>query len=167
MESERIERQAAETILESGVRVKLPAPLFLRLFGKKTVNVTIHRPKLRTMLTATRLSLQAGFSIDSLVDGSTEAALDLVDKHTETVCHIVSVHILNGRRKNRLFSKKLGNYLLSSLTSDKLLGMAVTIILMSRYQDFTTTIRLFKTMRMTTTAPKNLSPDEQGSQKAT
>jgi len=163
---EEIQRQAAETMLERGVRVKLPAPRFLRLFGKKTVNVTIHQPYLRTIVTAGSLALSKGFSLDGLTEGKTDAALELVVKHAPTISKIIAVYVLNGKWRNRLFSRMLGAWLLSVLTNARLLEISVIIILMSRYEDFTSSIRLFKQMSMTMMMPKNLSPEEKGSQEA-
>jgi predicted neuraminidase len=166
MDANAIQRKAAETFLERGVRVPLPAPRFLRLFGKKTVNVVIRQPYLRTLFTASELALSDGFSLDGLDQGQTDAALELINKHSKTAARIVAVYFLNGKWKNRLFSKRVGSWLFSKLTNQKLLEITVTIVLMSRYQDFTSSIRLFKQMSLTTMMPKNLSPEEKGSQEA-
>jgi hypothetical protein len=166
MDAAEIQRRASEVILERGVRVPLPAPRFLRLFGKKTIDITIYQPYLRTMHTATNLALSEGFSLDALTEGKPDAALELISKHSTTVSHIVAVHVLNGKWRNRLFSRMLGTWLFSRLTNSRLLEITVTIMLMSRYQDFTTTIRLFKGLSVTMMTPKNLSPKERGSQEA-
>lgn len=166
MNPEEVQRKAAETMLERGVRVPLPAPRFLRVFGKKTVNITIHQPYLRTIQTGALLALKKGFSLDSLTEGKTDAALELIVKHGPTVSHCVAVYVLNGKWLNRLFSRTLGAWLFSKLTSSRLLEISVTIVLMSRYQDFTSSIRLFKQMSITMMTPKNLSPKEMGSQEA-
>lgn len=166
MKPEEIQRRAAETILERGVRVPIPAPRFLLLFGKKEIGIILHEPYLRTIQTAAALSLKDGFSIDELATGNTDAAMKLVLDHSETVARIVAVHFLNGKWKNRLFSKILGSWFLSRLTNRRILDIALIIVMISRYQDFTTTIRLFKEMSMTIMIPKNLSPKEKGSQEA-
>jgi len=167
MDATEIQRKAAETIIERGVRVKLPAPRFLRLLGKKTISVTIHRPTLRTMFTALSFALKEGFSIDGLAEGKTDAALKLIVNHSQTVCQIVAVHLLNDKWLIRLFSRPLSRWLFSKLNNGLLLDISVTIVLLSRYQDFTTTIRLFKGLTMNLTTPKNLSPEGEGSQEAT
>jgi len=164
MDATEIQRRASEIILERGVRVPLPAPRFLRMFGKKTIGITIYQPYLRTMHTAVNLALREGFSLDGIAEGKTDAALELISKHSLTVAQIIAVHALNGKWRNRLFSRMLGAWLFSRLTNSRLLEIAVTIMMMSRYQDFTTTIRLFKGLSMTMMSPKNLSPEEKGSQ---
>jgi len=166
MTPEEIQRQAAETMLERGVRVPLPAPRFLRLFGKKTIGITIYQPYLRTIKTAALLALSDGFSLNDLTEGKTDAALQLASKHAETISRIIAVYVLNGKWRNRLFSRLLGSWLFSRLTAGRLLEVSVAIILMSRYQDFTSSIRLFKQMSLTMMMPKNLSPEEKGSQEA-
>lgn len=166
MDATEVQRKAAETMLERGVRVPLPAPRFLRLFGKKTIGVVVHQPYLRTLFTASSFALSAGFSLDKLEQGETDAALKLVNQHAKTIARIIAVYLLNGKWKNRLFSRLVGSWLFSKLNNQKLLEISVAIILMSRYQDFTSSIRLHKQMSLTIMMPKNLSPKENGSQGA-
>jgi hypothetical protein len=157
------EQLAAERILESGVRVKVPAPLFLRLFGKKEIGLLIKQPYLGTLMHISRLTLKAGFDFEGLDKGDMEAAHDLVKQHTGTICRILSVSVLNSRVKINLFGRFVAGWLKWKIKPRKLAEIIMTIILLSGVQDFTSSIRLIRSLKVTT--PRNLSPKDQGSQK--
>ena len=162
MDKRRIEQIAAERILESGVRVTIPASLFLRLFGKKTVKLVIRQPFLGTLAYVSKLSLEAGFNFEEIDKGDLDAAHKLVSQHARTICRIIAVTVLGTRTRIRLFSGILSRWLLWKLKPRKLTEITMTIILLCGVQDFTSSIRLLRSLRIT--APKNLSPSDQGSQ---
>lgn len=165
MTKTNVEQLAAERILESGVRVKLPAPLFLRMLGKKQVSLLIKQPYLGTLMHISRLALQSGFDFEQIDRGEMEAAHRLVSEHARTASRIVAVAVLNSRLKIRLFARPLAGWLQYKLKPRKLAEIIMTLVLLSGIQDFTSSIRLIRSLRVT--APKNLSPAEQGSQEDT
>lgn len=156
------EQLAAERIIESGVRVPIPAPLFLRLLGKKTIGLLIRQPYLGTLTHISQLTLKAGFDFSNIDKGEMEAVHKLIIEHTGTMCRIVSVTVLNSRLKIKLFGRWMAGWLKWKLKSRKLAEIIMTIILLSGVQDFTNSIRLIRSLKVT--APRNLSPAEQGSQ---
>jgi hypothetical protein len=153
------EKQAAEVLLDRGVGWKLSAPWYLRILGKKTVTVTIKPLRLGTLLELSRL--YAGMNIDA-----SQLEKDptlLVNKHATTVCRIAAVCMLNKKGRIWMFSGFLTKFLLSRLTANALLEVMIFISTYSGVEAFIDTIRLIGEMRMT--APRNLSPEDQGSQK--
>ena len=164
MQTDRTEQLAAETLLENGVRITVPAPFFFRLIGKKTIKLKLRQPTLRTLLIVSGMSLKAGFSFDGIDAGNIDAAHDLINTHAKILARIVAVFILRKKRIIKLFSGLLGNYLLDKLTPKKLAEIVLIVVALGGVQDFTDSIRLIRSMRIT--APKNLSPTDQGSQQA-
>lgn len=154
-----IEAQVADTILEKGVRVKLPAPFFLPF--RKTIGVIIHQPTMRTLLEVSSIALRSGFQLEKLT-GDIDSAHQAVKDHTPAVVKIVATLMLNGRVKIALFRGILRWWLMNNLTARKLGEITLVTVAFSGIQDFTTSIRLIGTMRVT--APKNLSQDLRGSQ---
>jgi hypothetical protein len=154
-----IEAKVAETILEKGVRVKLPAPFFLPF--RKTIAVTFHQPTLRTLLKVASIALRSGFQLEKLT-GDVETAHKAVVDHTPAVVKIVATLMLNGRIRSAVFQRILEWWLINNLTARKLGEITLVTVAFSGVQDFTTSIRLIGTMRVT--APKNLSQDLRGSQ---
>lgn len=161
MDASRIERKAAETILERGVRVTLPAPRFLQMLGKKTVNATLRQPTLGTLHTVSSLALKAGFSFEGIDKGDLDAAHQLINQHAATAAKIIAVVLLNSRLKIKLFAGIYGWLLMDRINSRRLAEITVLIVTLSGVQDFTTTIRLIRTM--TVTGARNLSPTDRGS----
>lgn len=164
METNEIERRAAQTILERGVRVKLPAPRFLRILGKKEIRVTIRQPNMGTLLHVSELAIAEGFSFTGIDSGEMEAAHELISLHTKSCVRIVAIIILGTKVKSRLFAGILSRWLLWKLTPKRLFEMILIIVTMSGVQDFTNSIRLIRSMKMT--MPRNLSPTSEGSHEA-
>lgn len=162
MDKKRTEQLAAETLLERGVRVKLPAPRFFQALGRKTISLIVKQPYLGTMLHLSRLCLKAEFNLDEVDEGKPEAAHRLMRDHGKTVARMVAVTILNSRVKIKLFSGIMSTYLLWHMKPNDLVKTAALIVTLSGIQDFTNTIRLVRSMTMT--RPRNLSPEVQGSQ---
>lgn len=159
-----IEQLAAETILERGVRVGLPAPRFFRFFGKKEVGIIIKQPYLGTLLHVSRLCTKAGFDFEGIDEGKLDAAHQMMVDNVKDAARIIAFCVLNSRLKIWLFTWFLTDWLIWKLKPRKLAEISMLIITLGGYQDFTTSIRLLRMMKVTT--PKNLSPQDQGSQQA-
>lgn len=158
---EHIEQRVSDAILEKGVRVKLPAPFLLRLVFIRNISLVLRQPGAGTLLHVARLSLQSGFNIDSLNKGEINEVHRMIEAHAKTMAKICAVLFLNGKWKIRLFARPFANWLMWKLTARKMAEIALLAVVYGGYQDFTTTIRLIATGRITT--PKNLSPDVRGS----
>jgi hypothetical protein len=156
------ERLAADTILERGVRVKLPAPFFLRLFSRN-VHLTLRQPRYGTLLHVARISLKAGFDITKLDSGDINAAHEIISQYARPVARIAAILFLDSKWKIKLFSRILANWLIWKLTPRKMAEIAMLAVAYGGIEDFTTTIRLIGAMRMKATAPRNLSQKENGS----
>lgn len=155
-----IEQYAADTILEKGVRVRIPAPFFLRIFLVKRIGLLFHQPYLGTLMHVARLSVKDGFDLAEL-NGEINDVHELVLKHSKTLRKIVAVLYLNSGWKIRLFTGLVAKWLEYKLTPSKLAEIAVVVVAYSRLEDFTSTIRLIGAMRIT--SPRNLSHTENGS----
>jgi len=160
-----VERRAAETILERGVRVPIPAPRFLRLLGKKQIKVMIRQSHLGTLEHFSTLELKEGFSFEGIDSGNLDAAHEMISKHGKTVRKLLAIVILDSRLKIWLFSDLLASWLKWKLTPKRLLEVFLVAVTISGVEDFTNTIRLIRSMRVT--MPRNLSPTSKGSHEAT
>ena len=156
------ERLAAETILEKGVRVKLPAPFFLRPFWPE-IGLKIRQPKYGTLLHVAQLSLKAGFDVTKLETGEFAEVHALYDQYLKPLSRIIAVLFFNSKWGIRLFSRIMALWLIWHLTPRKMAEITVVAVAFSGYEDFTTTIRLIGAMRMKATAPRNLSHEKNGS----
>lgn len=160
----RVEIQAAELLLDKGVRVELRAPFLLRWFGKKTFSLVVKRPMAGTMARISRRYLMLGIDASKLDQGDIGEAHELLSKHLKPVSMILAIGIIRGWISGWMFARPLAFYLRWNMDALEMAKMAVLLIQLSGIQHFTNTIRFLMMLRIT--KPKNLSPKEKGSQKA-
>jgi hypothetical protein len=152
-----IEKQAAEVLLDRGVRWKVPAPWYLRLIGKKTVSLGVTSLKLGTLLELSRLYIEMDLTSEQM-KGDTHK---IIQDHLKTVCRITAMCILNSKIKIRLFTKPLARYILWAFTANMQLEVILFITNYSGTESFLTTIGFIRDLKIT--SPKNPSPEIQGS----
>lgn len=106
------ELQAAESILRRGVQYKVPAPLFLRLVGIKSVKILITQLYYGTELRIAAILESKGITEDKI---KTAEPHKLMLDHYRDILRIVALASLNKRVINPL-SLWLREYYLSRLT---------------------------------------------------
>lgn len=153
------ERMAAETILQRGVKVKIPAPWFIRWF-KKTVTLRLSSPYEGTMFRVSAYYLSTGLTDDKLEDITIEQSLTLMSIHGKAISKAVACAILNGYLKGKLFTKPLAWYLRWHLKPRELFALTTALLLYGGTADFMNTTRLVRKMKATT---PNLGRKTEGS----
>lgn len=136
-----VQQRAADVLLDRGVRVKLPAPFWYRLLGKRYQHHILHRPKLGTLVAMSRVSAQIELDFDKLTDGTFREAYAVVDRYGALVARWVAIALLNDRRSIERMADRLANRLLWGLTTEQLAELFTVVVLLSGVQDFLTTIR--------------------------
>lgn len=150
MENPQIEQFAADTILQRGVKVKIPAPFLLRkLRIKKTVSLTLSSPFEGTMHRVASYYLRTGITMDMVEGLTTEEAVKLHAKHGKTISKAVAVAILNGYVTGWLFTKPLAWYLRWHLKSHELYVLTTTLLIYGGVQDFINTTKSVRKMTLT------------------
>jgi hypothetical protein len=151
------EKHAADILLDRGVSWPIKAPWFFRIVGKKTIRI-----KVKALKYGTLLELSSLYSAMGITEADFKSQHKMILKHLKTVCLIAAICILNSKTRIRLFSKPLARFILKRFTANMLLEVMIFIISYSGVTSFLSTIRLIGDLSMT--APKNLSPENQGSQ---
>ena len=151
-EEPQTEKFAADTILQRGVAVKIPAPLFLRIIGKKTINLTVTSPFEGTMHRVASYYLGTGITTDQLEGITAEDALALMAKHGKTISKAVAVAILNGYVSGYLFTNFLAWYLRWHLTPNQMFTFTTLLVIHGGISDFIDTTKSVR--KMTITQPK-------------
>jgi hypothetical protein len=154
------EKQAAETLLDKGIKVRVSAPLLLRLIGIRKLRPVMRQPFLGTLHRISLIYLNSGMTADELANVSETNAHELYRRYAMPLAEIMAQALLNGRIRGRLFGKVLAKWLAEHVQPIDLMLMANVLVGLNSKQAFTNTIRLVSTM--TTTAP-NLSQTNQGS----
>lgn len=155
---DQTELKAAKILLKRGVKVPVTAPLFFRIFGKKTINLVITAPTLFTLIKIAEKFCE--MRIKDLKDLSLSSSFELLKLHHKTMLEIVGISILNDKKKLwRL--PFLVRLLKNSLDAETLSYLFYIIIAYGGVEDFINTIRLAEVTKIT--KPMNLSPQEKTS----
>src|SRR5690606_8493094 len=95
-EDVNVERLAAETILQRGVKVKARAPLLLRLVGIKRITLTLRHPTAGTLMRVASYYLRTGLTLEKLDGLKAEEALSVMAVHGTSLRRAVATALLNG-----------------------------------------------------------------------
>ena len=148
-ENQHTEKFAADTILQKGVKIKIPAPFFIRWF-RKHISLSLTSPFEGTMHRVASYYLSTGMTMDLLEGLTTEEALNLQLKHGKTISKAVAVAILNGYWSGMILTKPLAWYLRWHLKSSELYVLTTTLLIFGGVQDFMNTTRSVRKMKLTT-----------------
>lgn len=141
MDEPEVQQRAADVLLDRGVRVKVPAPVWYRLVGVKEVSVTLYRPKLGTLIAMSRISAAIDVDFEKLTDGSFKEAYNLCNRYGEQIAKWVAVALLNDKRAIERQANRLARRLMWGMPTDRLAELFTLVVLLSGVQDFLTTIR--------------------------
>lgn len=151
-----VEHKTANILLKRGVQVPVTAPLFLRIFGKKTVSFSIQALSMQALLLIalryTKMNLKDAESI------SLTEAFELLKTHHKAMSEIIAIAILDGRYN--FLVKPLARWL-RRISTHEISVLFQLIIVYGGVEDFINTIRLTGATRIT--MPMNLSPKEKTS----
>ncbi len=148
--------QAANAILERGVRFRLPAPFWKRWLKKDYV--TIRHLKPGTILEFSRVVI--GRKLESAIAaGDYEFLLQAV----EPCARCIAIAILNDKRKIARHTDKLTERLLWKVSPVSLVEVFAKIAVMNRVADFMTITKFFLTQMQMMMNPRNLGQKMSGS----
>ena len=158
-ENPAVERLAVETILQRGVKVKIPAPWFIRWI-KKSWTLRMGSPFEGTMFRIARYYLSTGITQEKLDNLTAEEALVLMNVHGKAITKAVACALLNGYLKGKLFTKPLAWYLRWTMTAQDLFALTTALVLYGGTTDFINITRLVRSQKPTT---PNLGQKTKGS----
>jgi len=147
--NEVVERLAAETILNRGVKVKIAAPRFMRWL-KKTITIRLRSPYEGTMYRVAAYYLSTGIKEQDLTNITVEESLALMAVHGKAITKAVACAILNGYWSGLLFTKPFAWYLRWHCKPQELFALTTAILIYGGTQDFTNTTRSVRLMKLTT-----------------
>jgi len=156
-------------LLDRGIAFRIPAPWFMRLFGKKKLKIIVKRLRLGTLLHLSILEelsaelqpLKVGGEREKVIKEMKAEPLTLPYKvivdNLPTVTSEVAACLLNSNLKIRLFKKLLARYLKWAVHPDQLQELVMWLFIYGRAESFTITTKFLR--KMTMTMPMNLGQD--------
>lgn len=154
-----IEKLAALALLDRGVAFRIPAPWWMRLFGKKTLKLNVRRLYLGTLIHLSTLEGIAPLEPVEVPPDHQQLIADMdatprsipiaeIIAQTMPVCQAIAACLLNSRFKIALFAKILSRYLRKNCTPDQLQELAMWLFVYGRAESFTNTTKLIERMKM-------------------
>ncbi|WP_336834082.1 hypothetical protein [Sphingobacterium siyangense] len=143
------EIKAAQTILEKGSGLEIPAPFFCRLLGQKTLKFDIRKPTASTCLEIIIMRLQMKITDEEFENMTIEQGLTFMAQHGNTVAQILAKVILSNQHIKGVTEKGLAKMLLKYFPFSFLMERFHEVTLGSGLEDFMNFIGCIKTVRLT------------------
>lgn len=143
------EIKTVETLLDRGVQVDLPAPRFLRLFGKKTISFTVSRPDGETLLQISGLYLKMKKAATTVDAETIDEAHLMIHECMIPASRIVAYGMQPYNTPLGLRNRLLARYLRRHLDTRRMAELWMMICSMAGAHDFINFIRSLSAMRTT------------------
>lgn len=144
---------AAQTILDRGVRFRLPAPFWKRWLKRDWI--IIRNLKAGTILEIARVVVD-----EKLEDVAGLSDYEFLYKSIPACARCIALAALNDKAKIARSSDKLTEMLLHYVSNESLIQLFMQIKVMSRVADFMNITRYLLTITQTMMNPKNLGRDD-------
>ena len=143
------EALAAEAILDNSLKINLPSPRLLRLFGKKTIPLRFRRPTAGQLLEMSAMYVRMNIDLVKLGDGEAGVLFEHIARHAPACCRIIARGLIRGRLSAFLFARLLARYLLWHTDMLSLAELTKLILFLSGGENFPSIIRSIAYMKMT------------------
>lgn len=147
--------RAADTILDRGVRFKMPAPFFIRLLGLNKIRIKPFRPG--TILEFSRIVLEAG------LENASELSVLQLQAKVKPIARCLAVSQLNSRWKIKWLSGLWTRWILWHTHYLNLIEMFLTLQRINAAYDFTIITKFYSQQTAMMMNPKNLGQQRNGS----
>ena len=135
-----VEARAADALLDRRLKLNLPAPWLLRIFGCKTIPLWVKLPTAGSLIRMSSLFARMEIDLQHLHDGNFGSVLEQIAKHGVTTSRIIAYGLLRGSWSARLLNRPLAWYIRSHMPMLGLAELATIIVLMSTSESFVSII---------------------------
>lgn len=156
----QIEAQAADALLDRRLKINLPAPWPLRIFGRKTIPIWVKRPVASNLFRMSRLFVRMGNDPEKVKTESFGTVLEYIGQHGVTASRIIAYGLIRGSFSAWLLNRPLAWYIRSHSTLPNLAELVKIITVLSGAEAFVSIIRSVSQLKMT---DPTLSQTETGS----
>ena len=156
----RIEAAAANALLDRRLKINLPAPWLLRLFGWRTIPIWVKLPVAANLIRISHLFVQMGIDPKTVTAESFGTVLEYIGRHGVTASRIIAYGLIRGSFSAWLWNRPLAWYIRNHSTLPNMAELVKIITVISGAEAFVSIIR--SVSQMTLTDP-TLSQTETGS----
>lgn len=144
-----VEMNAADSLLDRRLKINVPAPWLLRLFGKKTVPIYVKRPVGQNLFRMASLYVKMDIDLMKLQNGEMRTLLECIGRNAVTVSRIIAFGMIRGNISAFLFNRPLAYYLRSYMDMRSMAELTKIIVLISTGEDFVSIITSLGSLRLT------------------
>lgn len=157
----KTEQAAAQALLDRGIAFRIPAPLLWRLFGKKTMRISVKQLRLGTLVYLSyfndlnayeRVQEIGDFRLSLIKEMGFEpisVAVNAIVENRKKISRSIACMLLNHPIKIRLFSAMMARILERRCTAEQLQELTMWLMVYSRVESFLNTTKLLGTMTLT------------------
>ena len=145
-----VEKNAAEALLDRRLKINLPGPWVLRLFGRRTIPVFVKRPVAQNLFRMSRHFASMDIDLKEVKAGEVGTLLECVGRNGVTVSRIIATGMIRGNMGVFLFSRPLAWYIRCNMDMREMAELTKIIVLLSGVEDFVSTITSVSSLRLTT-----------------
>lgn len=144
-----IEMNAADALLDRRLKINIPAPWIIRVFGKQTIPVYVKRPVVQNLLRISRLFVRMDIDIKQLKAGELGTLLECIGKNGVTTSRLIAHGMIRGGMAAWWLNRPLAWYLRTHMDMRGLAELAKIIVLLAGSEDFVSIITSVSNLRLT------------------
>ena len=156
----RIEAQAADALLDRRLKINLPAPWLLRIFGRRSISIWVKLPVAANLFRMSHLFVQMGIDPKEIQTESFGTVLEYIGRHGVTASRIIAYGLIRGSLAAWLWNRPLAWYIRNHSTLPNMAELVKIIVLLSGAEAFVDIIKSVSQLKMT---DPTLSQTETGS----
>lgn len=144
-----VEMNAADALMDRRLKIILPAPWIMRVFGKKTIPVWVKRPVAQNLLRISRLLVKMGINLKELKAGELGTLMECIAENLVPASRIIAYGMIRGAIASWMLNRPLALYLRCYMDMRSLAELANIIVLISGGEDFVSIITSVSNLRIT------------------
>lgn len=153
-----VELKATETLLDKGVKIYFKAPLFFRIFRKKTIVLRLRNPSIGTTVRCSNYYLKVGLTPEQSKSVEFNELLKAQATKSYLFARLVACAIINNRFWGWLLTKPLAYYIMGNIEMKHLCKLVEILIIQGGVEDFTNIIGLAQKMNIMSQTSQQNSP---------
>ena len=131
-----VEQLAADALLDRRLKINLPAPWLLRVFGKRTIPVWVRIPVGNSLIRMCKLFARMDIDAKRLTEGDFGTVLEYIGKHGVTASRMIAYGMLRGPLSSLLLCRPLAWYIREHMTMRDMADLTKIIVAMSTSDAF-------------------------------
>ena len=145
-----VEINAAESMLDTRLRIHVPAPWFLRLIRIKTVPIIYYRPVYAQLLRMSRLYVKMGIDLEKSDESGTIERFTVLARNGVTASRMIACGMIRSTWCTMFFHRILARYLRRRMDANTMAELTRLVLSYAGAENFFNIIRSIAHVKVTT-----------------